>query len=396
MHFDTIALHGGEPLPKAGQPVSPSIVTATSFYTTPDTGFSASDLATAPDPFYTRWGSPTVAILEQRLASLEGGAGSIAFASGMAAAAALFLTRLRSGDHLILSDICYAGIAEFAAEILPKFGISVSAVDTSQPSAVEVAIRPGFTKLIHIETPANPILKLSDIEALAVIAHRCGAELSVDSTIATPVATRPLMHGADYVLHSLTKYICGHGDALGGALIARHAERLVDLRKDALIHHGGAMSPFAAWLILRGLETLSLRMRVHEENAYKVAHFLNQHPAVGVVHWPGLKSHPQASLANRQMRNYSGLLSFTTKQESKSLARHLAERLTIFSYAVSIGKTKSLLYHIPTEDILRTSFRLDAAGTDVYRSLASDGVFRVSVGLENSDDLIHDLAQALG
>jgi cystathionine gamma-synthase len=136
-------------------------------------------------------------------------------------------------------------------------------------------------------------------------------------------------------------------------------------------------------------------MRVHEENAYKVADFLNQHPAVGVVHWPGLKSHPQALLASRQMRNYSGLLSFTTKQESKSLARRLAESLTIFSYAVSIGKTKSLLYHIPTEDILRTSFRLDAAGTDAYRSLASDGVFRVSVGLENSDDLIQ-VAQALG
>jgi cystathionine gamma-synthase len=395
MHFDTIALHSGEPLPKAGQPVSPSIVTATSFYTTPDTGFSASDLAIAPDPFYTRWGNPTVAILEQRLASLEGGAGSIVVASGMAAAAALFLPRLRSGDHLILSDICYAGLAEFAAETLPKFGISVSAVDTSQPSAVEAAIRPGVTKLIHIETPANPVLKLSDIEALAVIAHRCDAELSVDSTIATPVATRPLAYGADYVLHSLTKYICGHGDALGGALIAGQAERLLDLRKEALIHHGGAMSPFAAWLILRGLETLSLRMRVHEINAYKIAHFLNHHPAVGVVHWPGLKSHPQASLASRQMRNYSGLLSFTTKQESKSVARRLAQCLKIFSYAVSIGKTKSLLYHIPTEDILRTSFRLDAAGTDAYRSLASDGVFRVSVGLEDSDDLIQDLAQAL-
>jgi len=396
MHFDTIALHSGESPPEAGQPVSPSIVTATSFYTTPNSAFSANDLAVAPDAFYTRWANPTVAILEQRLASLEGGAGSIAFASGMAAAAALFLTRLKSGDHLILSDICYAGIAEFAAEILPKFGILVSAVDTSQSNEVESAIRPGITKLIHVETPANPVLKLSDIEAMAVIAHQCGAELSVDSTIATPVATRPLMHGADYVLHSLTKYICGHGDALGGALIARHAERLVGLRKDALIHHGGAISPFAAWLILRGLETLSLRMRVHEENACKVAHFLNQHPAVGVVHWPGLKSHPQASLARRQMRNYSGLLSFTTKEESKSVARRLAERLAIFSYAVSLGKTKSLLYHIPTEDILRTSFRLGAAATEAYRSLAGDGVFRASVGLENSDDLIQDLAQALG
>src|ERR1700730_6820074 len=153
MHFDTLALHSGEPPHKAGQPVSPSIVTATSFFATPDTAFSATSRAAAPKSFYTRWGNPTVTILEQRLASLEGGAGSVAFASGMAAAAALFLTRLRSGDHLILSDICYAGIAEFAAGTLPKFGIAVSAVDTSQSGAVQAAIRPGITKLIHIETP---------------------------------------------------------------------------------------------------------------------------------------------------------------------------------------------------------------------------------------------------
>ena len=393
-HLETIALHSGSPAPTIGAPVTPPLVTATSFYTTPDAvGFSPSDMTDATPYFYARWGNPTVELLERRLAAMECGAGAVCFASGMAAVAALFLSRLKAGDHLVLSDVCYAGVAELAQHSLPRFGIAVSAVDTSDPQQVAAALRPE-TKLVHVETPANPTLKLSDIKELAALAHQAGAELSVDSTIATPVATQPIVLGADYVVHSLTKFICGHGDALGGVVVASDRERLTDLRQGALIHHGAALNPFAAWLIARGLETLPARMRIHEENARAVAEFLRSHAKVEAVHWPGLDSHPQAALARRQMRNFSGLLSFTAKEGGSALARQLAERLRVFAYAVSLGKTKSLLFHIPTDDILRTSFRFGVDAAAAYRSWAGDGIFRVSIGLEHPEYLIGDLEQA--
>ncbi len=396
LHAATLALHAGEPKRTVGAPVSPPIVASTSFYSAPDAGgFSAADLTDETPHFYTRWGNPTVDLLESRLAALEGGAGAVVYASGMAAISALFFARLRAGDHLIIPDVCYAGVAELAHDVLSRFGIAVSVVDTSSADAVAAAIRPGTTRLVHIETPANPILKLTDIAAVARIAHDAGAELSVDSTIATPIATQPIALGADYVVHSLTKYVCGHGDALGGAVVARERDRLAALRQGALVHQGAALNPFAAWLMLRGLETLPVRMRVHEANARAVATFLEGHPAVAAVHWPGLERHSQAELAHRQMRNFSGLLSFAVKRDAAALARRAAERVRIFSYAVSLGKTKSLLYYIPTDDLLRTSFKLDRESAEAYRASAGEGVFRVSVGLEEPSDLLTDLAQVL-
>jgi len=270
----------------------------------------------------------------------------------------------------------------------------VTQVDTSDPQKVAAAMRPN-TKLVHIETPANPILKLTDISAIAEVAHVYGAELSVDSTIATPIGTKPIALGADYVVHSLTKYLCGHGDALGGAVIGK-GEKIAALRRDGLIHSGAVLSPFSAYLILRGMETLPLRMARHEANARLVEDFLAQHPKVRSVLWPGSVRHPQHELARAQMRNFSGLLSFSAKENSLALARQLAERLKVFSYAVSLGKTKSLLFYIPTEDILRSSFRLEGGAAADYRAWAGEGVFRVSVGLEEPDDLIGDLEMALG
>lgn len=389
----TLAIHAAAPPREAGSPVTPPLVAATSFHTDPDAvGFSAQDLGGSTPHFYTRWGNPTVALLEQRLAALEGGEAGLAFASGMAAAAGLFLHRLKPGAHLLLSDVCYAGVAEFALDTLARYGVAVSSVDMSDLDAVAAAMRPQ-TRLLHAEVPANPILRLADIAALAGIAHRGGAELSVDSTMATPIATRPLDLGADWVIHSLTKYACGHGDALGGAVIGRAAA--VDaLRKEALIHYGGAISPFAAWLILRGLETLPARMALHESNARAVAQFLEAHPGIDKVYWPGLESHPQHALARRQMRNFSGMVSFTAPQD-RALARRLAERLRVVTYAVSLGKTQSLLFHIPSEDILRSSFRLEGAQAEAYRAWTGSGTFRLSVGLEDSADLIEDLARAL-
>ncbi|HZA92484.1 MAG TPA: PLP-dependent transferase [Gemmatimonadales bacterium] len=391
----TLTLHAGAGQRNIGAPASAPPVLATSYFTHPDAvGFSANDLGEAAPHFYARWSNPTLELLETRLAALEDGEAALSFTSGMAAVGALFLDRLGSGDHLVLSNVCYAGVAELAHDILPKHGVAVTAVDTSNPDAVAAAMRPN-TKLVHIETPANPILRLSDIAAIAAITHAGGAELSVDATIATPLGTKPLALGADYVVHSLTKYICGHGDALGGAVIGRQ-DRIAMLRKGSLIHFGGSLSPFSAWLILRGMETLAPRMAMHEANARQVEAFLADHPKVRSVFWPGSLRHPQHELAVRQMRNFSGLMAFSAKNAGAALARQLAERLQVVSYAVSLGKTKSLLFYIPTDDILRSSFRMEGRESQTYRDWAADGVFRFSVGLEDPEDIMADLAQAMG
>lgn len=391
----TKAIHGGEGRREIGEAVAKPPILSTSYFTHPDAvGFSASDLKENAPHFYSRWSNPTLEILEKRLALLEGGEAAVSFASGMAAITTLFHDRLKAGDHLLLSNVCYAGVAEYAFHSLARSGITASAVDTTDLEAVAAAMRPN-TRLVHIETPANPILRITDIAEIAEIAHAHGAELSVDSTIATPVGTNPIQLGADYVCHSLTKYINGHGDALGGAVIGS-APRMAELRKNGLIHLGGALSPFSAFLILRGMETLVPRMQRHEANARRLAEYLEDHPKVRSALWPGLVRHPRHDLAQRQMRNYSGLLSFSVKSDSADMARQLADRLRVVSYAVSLGSTKSLCFFIPTEDILRSSFRLTGKDEEAYREAAGEGVFRVSVGLEEADDIIADFEQALG
>ncbi|MET0509104.1 MAG: PLP-dependent aspartate aminotransferase family protein [Burkholderiaceae bacterium] len=394
--IETRVIHGVSDNRDLGEPVAPPIVTSTSFHVVPDAvGFSAADLGGASPLFYARWGNPTVALLERQLAGLEGGAAAVAFGSGMGAVSALFLSLLRAGDHLVLSDVCYAGVAELALQTLPRFGIEVTAVDSTEPERVAAAIRPGVTRLVHVETPANPTLQLTDIAAVAAITQAHDIRLSVDSTIATPIATRPLEFGADFVVHSLTKYLCGHGDTLGGAIVCRLPSDAVILREHALIHHGAVLSPFAAWLILRGIETLAVRMRQHQDNARVVARFLGAHRLVSRVHWPGLDEHPQAELARRQMANFSGLLSFTVHGDERAVARRMADRLSLITYAVSLGKTRTLVFHIPTADLLRTSLRLDGDAARKFRDLAGAGVFRLSVGLEHADDIVADLARAL-
>ncbi len=392
--ISTLTIHGGHHSRSEGSAVSSIPNLSTSFLTHPSSiGFSANDLSEEAPSFYTRWGNPTLGELESRLAVLEGGEAAVTFGSGMAAIASLFLSRLSVGDHLIYPDVCYAGVAELAKDILPKYGILTSTADFSNLESVAKVIRPE-TKLIHIETPANPTLKLTDIAEVAKITKSIGAELSVDSTIATPLATRPLHLGADYVIHSLTKYMSGHGDSLGGAVIGS-SPAMAELRRGNLIHLGGGMAPFNAWLTLRGLETLSPRMTLHQSNAQAVEEYLSQHPKISAVYWPGSSSHPQHELAARQMSNYSGLMSFSVKDMGVELAAKLAEKLKIISYAVSLGKTKSLIFYIPSEDILRSSFRLSEEQSNAYRSWAGEGLFRLSVGLESAQDLIQDLDQVL-
>jgi cystathionine beta-lyase/cystathionine gamma-synthase len=383
----------GEPPDAAHGAIGTPIVQATSFVVKPgEVGFSAADMREDQPYFYARWGSPTVRTLERALADLDDGEDAVCFASGMAAASGLLLHVLRAGDHAVVSDVCYAGVAELARDGLRRLGIEVSFADLSDLEEVRAALRPG-TRLVWAETPVNPILRLVDVEALARVAHGAGAALAVDSTIATPIGLTPLALGADFVVHSLTKYACGHGDALGGVVVGRRSA-MAALRQDALVHHGGAMSPVAASLVLRGLVTLPLRMRAHEEGALRVARFLEGHPRVRRVLYPGLDSHPQAALARRQLRNASGLLSFVA-DGGDALARQLAARLRLVLYAVSLGKHRSLLYYLPTEDLLRTSYRLEGEKAARFRALAGEGLFRVSVGLEAPDEIVADLAQAL-
>jgi methionine-gamma-lyase len=392
----TTAIHAGEaPDPETGAS-APNLVMSTTYALERPQGFSIHAIGEDAPYIYTRWSNPTVRQLEAKLAALEGAEACQAFASGMAASAGLLLSLLSSGDHLVMSDVNYAGTAELARQTLPRLGIEVTAVDSSDLEAVSAAFRAN-TRLLWIETPANPILRLSDIRALSELAQGQGARIAVDSTFATPVATRPIELGADFVVHSLTKYIGGHGDALGGAVLGSAAD-IRALNREATIHHGGVLSPFNAWLILRGAATLPLRMKAHGEGALAVARFLESHPKVERVLYPGLASHPQHELARRQMDNFSGMMAFQVADGPAAAARMAARMdggLEVIHYAVSLGHHRSLIYWIGTDEVVGSSFTLEGAQLDTYRAFAGDGVFRFSVGLEDPEDLCADLDRVL-
>jgi methionine-gamma-lyase len=389
----TKAIHAGESPDPVTKASAPNLVMSTTFVADAGTGFSVEGMEENETWLYTRWGNPTVYQLEQKLAALEGAETAIAFASGMGAIVALLLHLLKAGDHAIVSDVAYAALSEITNEKIPELGIGISKVNTSDLEAVSGAIRRN-TRLVYVETPCNPLLRLTDIAAVARIAHGAGALLAVDSTFATPAATRPLALGADFVIHSLTKYLGGHGDALGGVVLGNSAH-LAPMRKKTAIRLGGVLSPFNAWLILRGLATFPIRMRVHEENALKIAAYLETHPRIRRVIYPGLPSHPQYELAGRQMKNFSGIITFQT-ENGKEQAQRFADRLQIIHYAVSLGHHRSLIFYLNSKDLLETSFKFPTPGQlDSWNAFAGEGIFRLSAGLEDADDLIRDLAQAL-
>jgi cystathionine beta-lyase/cystathionine gamma-synthase len=402
-NFDTLAVHAGEQAdPNTGALRLP-IDMATTFKL-PPFGAQLIDalLMESPHPphAYTRWSNPTLRALEERLTALEAGSmhskrspmDAIVTASGMAAVSALLLTYLSQGDHIIASDVCYAGSVELFGVHLPRFGIQVSLVDTSEPEQVRAALRPN-TRLVYVETPANPITRLADLPALEEIAHQAGARLAVDSTWASPALQQPLHLGADFVLHSLTKYINGHGDALGGAIIGPQKE-IQRIRKDMLVHLGGVLSPFNAWLILRGAVTLQARMQRHCESAGLVARFLENHPKVKRVFYPGLESHPQHALAARQMSGYGGMIAFQLKG-GLGAAITLSEKIRLFSYATSLGHAHSLLFYYPTDLYIDAVSYLSEGQKAGIHAWMGDGIVRASIGLESPQDLIDDLDQSL-
>ena len=391
----TTALHGGlMPDPVTGA-IQPNISMSVNNVFTPGTaGFSAEGMDLTDQPYlYARWTNPTVRALETRLAAIEGAEDALCTATGVAAVAATFLGLLKSGDHLIVSEVCYAGAYELATRILPDLGIQVTPVNLSDLDAVRAALRPN-TRLIHAESPCNPILRLTDLAGLSALAHQAGALVSVDSTLATPVITRPIAHGVDLVIHSLTKFINGHGDALGGAVIGRK-DLISRLRARSGVYLGASLAAQNAWLILRGIDTLFPRLRTSSANAIVLAEWLEAHPAVTRVIYPGLASHPQHALARAQMNLPGGMIVFQVKDPA-TMAQRMADRLRVIHYAFSLGHQRSICVLIPTADIQTSTFRMEGDALGRYRDWAGDGLFRLSVGLEDPADLIADLTRALG
>ena len=391
----TTAIHAGEGPDPATGASAPNIVMSSTYVADDVAGFSAHDLNDDSPFLYGRWANPSVRMLEQKIAALEGTESCLCLASGMAAASAIFLTVLSAGDHAVISDVSYAGVAELARDTLPRFGIEVTLADMSNLAAVAEAIRPN-TKLIHSESPSNPIMRLNDLKAISQLAAQAGAKHSCDATFASPIGQKSADLGVDYVMHSITKYIGGHGDAIGGAVCGT-SEDIKALNIEAGIHHGGILSPFNAWLIARGTATLPLRMRAHQESAMAIAAWLEGHPKVARVLYPGLQSHPQHDLAKQQMRNFSGMLAFQVGDESagETLAARMINDLQIIHYAVSLGHHRSLIWWLPTSAMNETSFRLEGEQLQSYRDYAGEGIFRLSVGLEDTEDLIADLDYAL-
>lgn len=392
----TTAIHAGEfPDPATGASAPPVHMSST-YVSDRVAGFSAHDLSEEQDGFiYSRWDNPTVAMLERKIAALQGTEACLCLASGMAAATAIFLTFLSAGDHVVVSDVSYAGVAELARDTLPRLGIQVTTVDMSDLEAVSAAIRPE-TKLIHTETPVNPITRLTDLAAVAALTRQAGALLSCDATFSSPLGMDAPGLGVDLVMHSITKYIGGHGDAVGGAVAGR-SDLISCMRNEAAIHHGGVLSPFNAWLIARGAATLPLRMKAHEAGATAVAEWLETHPTVTRVMYPGLPSHPQRALAVRQMSNFSGMIAFQVGDAAagRSIAQQMIDRLEVIHYAVSLGHHRSLIFWMETAPLMETSFRLRGDQLSSYRNYAGDGIFRLSVGLEDAEDLIAYLEGAL-
>jgi len=373
--FETLAIHAGQdPEQATGAVVVPIFQTST---------FAQEAVGKNKGYEYARTGNPTRTALETCLASLEGARWGLAFASGMAASDAV-AHLLSKGDHVVIGDDVYGGTYRLFARVFDRAGIDLTAVDMRKLEAVRRAMR-ARTKLVWIETPSNPLLKVLDIAALAEIAHKARALAVVDNTFASPYLQQPVKLGADVALHSTTKYLGGHSDVVGGALAGDDAElrdRLAFLQNAA----GGVPGPFDAWLVLRGAKTLAVRMDRHSANAQAIAEWLVEHPKVTCVNYPGLASHPQHALARRQMRAFGGMLSFELRG-GEAAARRAAARTKIFALAESLGGVESLV-EVPLA-MTHGSVR----GTKLAPPA---GLLRLSVGIETVDDLIADLAQAIG
>jgi cystathionine gamma-synthase len=371
MNIETIAIHAGQEIDPSSGSVIPPLYLSTTFERAEDGSY--------PHGYsYTRSANPNRMMLERCLTALEGGADCAAFSSGQAAAMSVFQA-LRPGDHVLAPDDAYHGVTRLLRELMVAWGLEFSQVDMSDLDAVRAAIRPN-TRMMWLETPSNPLLKVIDIAALAAVAHDAGALCAVDNTWATPVLQRPLELGADLSVHSTTKYLSGHSDVLGGALVVREAGPFFE-RVRFIQGNGGAVpAPFDCWLLLRGIRTLPYRVRAHSEHAMRVARFLAEQPKIERVNYPGLAGHPGHAVAARQMSGFGGMLSAEVRGGQDG-AMTMAAHMKIFTRATSLGGTESLVEH--------------RASVEGPEGKTPKALLRFSVGLEHPDDLIADLAQAL-
>ncbi|WP_051217944.1 cystathionine gamma-synthase [Nocardioides insulae] len=376
--FETRAIHAGyDPDPTTGA-VNPPIY-ATSTYKQDGVGGLRGGYE------YSRSANPTRTALEGALAAVEGGTHGFAFASGLAAEDTLIRSLMKPGDHLVIPDDAYGGTFRLVDKVVAVWGVEHSPAAVHDVAAVAEAVRPGQTRVVWAETPTNPLLNVADIAGLAEIAHAVGALLVVDNTFASPYLQQPLELGADVVVHSTTKYVGGHSDVVGGALVVKDAElaERIAFHQNAM---GAVAGPFDAFLTHRGLKTLAVRMERHCDNAERIADFLTSHPAVGEVIYPGLETHPGHATAARQMRRFGGMVSFRVTA-GREAALRVCERARVFTLGESLGGVESLVEHPG----LMT--HASVAGTDLE---VPDDLVRLSVGLESVEDLIADLEQALG
>ncbi len=377
MKIDTQCVRAGQsPDPTTGAIIAPIYQTAT--YVLPEVG---RDLGFD----YTRASNPTRQILEANLAALEGGRYGICYASGMAAVDAV-MKLLKSGDHVVCSDDVYGGVSRHFNEVLTTYGIEFTYVDSTDAQNIAAAIR-SQTRLIWLETPSNPLIKITDISAVAKIAKAAGIPVGVDSTFATPIFLRPLELGADIVMHSTTKYLSGHNQLIGGALVVNDQalfERFKFIQKTI----GAVNSPFDAWLNLLGLKTLHLRMQRHDESGLRMARFLENHAKVARVSYPGLQSHPQYAIAQREMSGYGGMLSFELKG-GIAAGKALMNGVKLACLAESLGSVETMITHPATMT------HADVPAAERQARGLTDGLVRLSVGIEDADDIEQDLAQAL-
>lgn len=372
MRIETLAVHAGHAIDPSTSALTPPIHLSTTFEREADGSFPRGFI-------YARNNNPNRMALEECLCALEGGAAAAAFASGSAATMSIFQA-LSPGDHVIAPTDAYYGTARLLREVFAPWGLETTFVDMTDPAQAQQAVQPR-TRLVWVETPSNPLLKVTDIARIAEIAHAVGARCVCDNTWATPILLRPFELGADLSVHATTKYLGGHSDVTGGVVIARVEDEFFQRVRKLQVQTGAVPSPFDCWLILRGIRTLPYRMRAHSENAMKVAGFLSRHSGVETVHYPGLKEHSGHDIATRQMRGFGGVASIQVKGDRES-AMGVAARVRVFTRATSLGGTESLIEH-------RAS--IEGPGTQT-----PDNLLRLSIGLENADDLIEDLARALG
>lgn len=387
MKFGTLCVHAGErPDPSSGAHTTPIYQTSTFVFDSAEQG-AARFAGEEPGYTYARLlpNTPTHAVLIEKIAALEGAQTGLSFASGMAAITGVALSLLKNGDHLLSSDVVYGGTYELFETVLTGLGIEVSFVDTTDLEQVQRHLKKN-TRMVFLETPANPTMKICDIAAICAMARQAGAVSIIDNTFATPMFQNPLQLGADAVLHSCTKYIGGHADLLGGVVVGSH-EFINNMRPVANMT-GPTLGPHEAWLCIRGLKTLHLRMEKHASNALEVARFLEAHHKIAWVRYPGLPSHPQHEIARQQMSGYGGMLSFGVAGGIEA-GRQLMNSLELCSLAVSLGAVDTLIQHpasmthagVPKEVRIKTGI--------------TDELVRLSVGIEDAEDIIADLGQAL-